>query len=61
MPYRSLTPLTPITVTGKDYIPLSQKIDKDAQLANYFMHNLKVTLGFPGKVIYHPNFLYKPF
>ena len=43
----------------EDYIPLSQKTDKHAQVAKYFMHKLKDTLYFPGKVIYHPNFLYK--
>ena len=45
---------------GKDY-PLSYKTDEHAQIANNFMHELKLTSGFPGKVIYHSSFLYKPF
>ena len=44
---------------GKYYILLSQKTDEHAQVAKYFMHKLKVTSGFPGRVIYHPSFLYK--
>ena len=44
---------------GEDYIPLPKKTDEHVQIDNYFMHKLKVTSGFPGKVIYHPKFFYK--
>ena len=46
---------------GKIIYRYLRRLIEYAQVVNDFMPNLKVTSGFPGKVIYLRNVLYKAF